>query len=367
MEMKQGIVGRMAEGPFRYQGWPTVCRDENGVLYVAASGYRVAHVCPYGKNVLYISRDDGETWTPPTVINDTAVDDRDGGILPLGDGKLMLTYFHNPMSLTDDLFNSESFQKNHGGKWDYPFYEAMLKYWKTLPPEAELTGSFCRLSRDSGVTWEPAVQAPVSSPHGPVKLRDGRLLWLGKEFHSGLDEYDDKGAIYAVESTDDGKTWQKLGHVDFPAGCTRANIHEPYAIELPDGRIMGALRGQGAEVPFRFCIYTTFSEDGGRTWSAPEALDMAGSPPHMLLHSSGALILSYARRSEPFSERARISYDGGKTFGEEIILSEVAPGDLGYPSTVELSDGSLLTVYYQKLPGDDFCSVLSTRWTLPER
>ena len=281
MQMKHGIVGRIAAGPFRYQGWPTVCRDENGVLYVAASGFRVAHVCPYGKNVLYISRDEGETWTAPAVINDTAVDDRDGGIVSLGGGKLLLTYFHNPMSLTRDMFEGETFQKNHRTKWDYPFYEAMLNYWKTLPPEAEETGSFSRLSRDSGITWEAAVQAPVGSPHGPIKLRDGRLFWLGKEFHYENPAYE-KGRIYAVVSSDDGKTWTKVGSVDFPAGCDSTNIYEPYAVELPDGRIMGALRGQGDAVPFRFCIYTTFSEDGGRTWSAPEPLDMPGSPPHMM-------------------------------------------------------------------------------------
>ena len=33
-------------------------------------------------------------------------------------------------------------------------------------------------------------------------------------------------------------------------------------------------------------------------------------------------------------------------------------GDLGYPATVELSDGSLFTVYYQKVVGYGKCSLL---------
>jgi len=44
---------------------------------------------------------------------------------------------------------------------------------------------------------------------------------------------------------------------------------------------------------------------------------------------------------------------------------------MGYASTVELSDGSLLTAYYQKYREGDKVdkktSFLYTKWTLPER
>ena len=53
--------------------------------------------------------------------------------------------------------------------------------------------------------------------------------------------------------------------------------------------------------------------------------------------------------------------------GAEVIKIEPPSGDHGYPSTVELSDGSLYTVYYQKWPGDDYNSILASRWTLPEK
>jgi len=62
-----------------------------------------------------------------------------------------------------------------------------------------------------------------------------------------------------------------------------------------------------------------------------------------------------------------VSRDLGKTW-EEYILDERSDSyDLGYPSTVELGDGSLLTVYYQHFPGDSYCSILSTRWKLAEK
>ena len=49
-----------------------------------------------------------------------------------------------------------------------------------------------------------------------------------------------------------------------------------------------------------------------------------------------------------------------------MISQEAESDDLGYPSTVELSDGRLLTVYYQILPGDTFASILYTEWELPK-
>ena len=45
-------------------------------------------------------------------------------------------------------------------------------------------------------------------------------------------------------------------------------------------------------------------------------------------------------------------------------VSLIVDGDLGYPATVELSDGSLFTVYYQRVPGDRQDSILYTRWEL---
>ena len=64
---------------------------------------------------------------------------------------------------------------------------------------------------------------------------------------------------------------------------------------------------------------------------------------------------------------ARVSRDGGVTFGEETLIGpEAYIRDQGYPSTVELDGGSLLTVYYQRYEDDPFCSVLYSKWTLDE-
>lgn len=356
--MKEIVVNRSNDSIFRYQGWPTVTKDEHGTLYVACSGHRLAHVCPFGKDLMYISYDDGEAWSSPIIVNDTALDDRDAGILSLGEGKFLLTYFCHPR---DAYVKDRNRLATTFLDFRQELIEGAMRYWEGMDESKNRFGSFVRLSDDGCKTWSEAVRVPVSSPHGPTLLSNGKLLYLGKECYT--EEYEN--AVYAFESSDGGRTWEYLSRVDFPDGCGPRNIHEPYAVELPDGRILGALRGQGDAVEHGFTVYFTVSEDGGKTWTHPAASGICGSPPHMLVHSSGAIVLTYGRRKAPYGERARISRDGGATWGDEIVISSDSPvADLGYPSSVELSDGSILTVYYQRAEGDNFTSILGTRWSI---
>ncbi len=48
-----------------------------------------------------------------------------------------------------------------------------------------------------------------------------------------------------------------------------------------------------------------------------------------------------------------------------MLRDDGPDGDLGYPASVELPDGSLFTVYYQKVRAGEPCSLLWTRWGLP--
>jgi hypothetical protein len=50
----------------------------------------------------------------------------------------------------------------------------------------------------------------------------------------------------------------------------------------------------------------------------------------------------------------------------EITLRTAPNGDLGYPSSVQLDDGSVLTVYYQIAQPGEKTSLLSTHWKLNE-
>ena len=78
-----------------YFAWPTVSRLQNGKIAVVASGFRLAHVCPFGKAVISYSENEGESSTVPAPIIDTPLDDRDAGILAFGESNVIVTSFNN--------------------------------------------------------------------------------------------------------------------------------------------------------------------------------------------------------------------------------------------------------------------------------
>ena len=93
---------------------------------------------------------------------------------------------------------------------------------------------------------------------------------------------------------------------------------------------------------------------------------LCGSPPHLVELDGGEVVTVYGYRKIPFGERARVSFDSGDTWSEEIVLSDDAPmGDLGYPSSVTVGD-DLLTVYYQRRREDSNCGIYATRWNYRE-
>lgn len=353
--MQETIICRITESPFRYIGWPTVTQDEKGVLYVVCSGHRLSHICPFGQNWLFISDDQGASWRGPIIINDTVLDDRDTGLLYRGNGKMMMMAFNHPPKSYDDW---DEIIKNITPKDSLLIAEGMKNYWKVY--EAPY-GSFTKTSLDYGKTWSERRPAPLTSPHGPIELPDGTLLHLGKEFYSGLSI--EKDHIYCAKSKNDGKNWEIIGQVPLPDGLTENNLHEPAMLLLPDGTLLGFIR---VDANNRMTMVKTFSYDGGKTWTKPEKTGYCGAPPHLILTSRGDVLLTYGRRENPFGECVRVSSDGGKTFGEEKYVSYGPNGDLGYPATTELADGSFYTVYYQQVMGDAYPSLVGCRWRMEE-
>jgi hypothetical protein len=238
-----------------------------------------------------------------------------------------------------------------------------IEYLKKIPDTYDTYGSFVKLSEDYGNTWGKAIKVPVTAPHGPILLKNGKLLYVGKEFHSDCEI--GKGDILSYESSDEGKTWKLLSTVKDTKGLPSYIYTEPHSIELANGRILCGIRVQDGD---QITIHLCHSDDGGKTWTEPKPLGNSGSPPHFMLHSTGAVILSYGRREVPYGQRALISYDNGETFTKEITLRDDSMhSDLGYPSSVELDDGSIVTVYYQDgVNGDHYRSLIYTRWNLDE-
>ncbi len=361
---------------FKYNGWPTVCRDERGVLYAVASSMRMSHVDPAGKNCMYVSFNEGKTWTKPIVVNDSYVDDRDTGICYMGGGKMIMSWFSvAPQNYMDHLQEYDWFDPV-----DLALAKGYSDSWKLLDPDyyKSLTGSFVRMSDDYGVTWSEPVRVPVTAPHGPCVCSDGTLVYMGNVMDRNrkprLDENGNpvRFPVTVYTSRDGGYNWELAGEVPDGVGyagnaITSTHTFEPHVVELPSGRLLGAIRTHSVEMDPEFTVFTTYSDDKGKTWSPPKGIGVDGSPPHLMVHSSGAVICSYSCRTEGVRcERAAVSYDDGETWSEDYALDHRIGNqkDMGYPASVELSDGSILTVYYQANPGQGWTNINCTRWRL---
>lgn len=323
----------------RYIGWPTVCRTQKGRLLTAFSGDRDQHVCPWGKSQLVVSDDDGKTWSAPVTVNCTPLDDRDTGLVETPQGTLLLTWF-----------TSVAFDR----KPEYA--QSSLK--ATPDVRRQWLGYWTRRSTDGGVTWQDPVRMATTAPHGSIVLRDGRLMQVGT-IGGG------ETGLAAETSTDDGLSWQVIGAIPIPAEENYKHYHEPHVAQRADGTLIALFRYQ-PEDKEQHVMRQSESADGGRTWTRTRSTGIWGYPPHLLVLADGRMVVTYGRRKEPFSERACVSTDGGATWdtANEITLCDAVSTDHGYPSSVQLADGSILTVYYQD-PGPDKDTCLwSTHWRL---
>lgn len=360
-KMREGVIYKNA-GLFGYAAWPTVGRLSDGRLMATFSAGRIMHVCPFGKTVACYSYDEGKSWTSPFAVADTPFDDRDGGIAVKGK-QVLITTFNNTFSFQ----RAENARRGDGAVKD------IIENYIKLNENADnsLVGSWVYVSEDGGNTFPVGYRMPITAPHGPIVLRDGRYFYVGRSF-SVEDKYLEKGVyreflpegIYYMTS-EDGYNWTKpqpipIKAVDGDLWC------EPCAFEREDGGISVLVRVQRfspAIGPLR--TYQTDCSADGKEWSEPRDLGLLASPPHVMRHSSGALVCVVGRREKPYAEQAIISRDDGKTWSEPINLSPKAvSGDMGYPSSAELSDGSILTAFYGSEKENEKSNISFVVWKL---
>lgn len=343
---------RVISQPDLYCGWPTLARRSNGQLMLVWSGGREAHVCPFGRVEWMLSHDEGKTWTWPRTLLDSATDDRDAGVLETAEGTLLAT-----------TFTSEAWESvfDRAQNWDAEKTERWQAVRRRLPDEARKAelGTWMIRSTDGGLSWSSRYRVPVNSPHGPVQLKDGRLLYAGVAL------WETPRRVGVAHSRDDGQTWEWLGDIEARDGDDTTNYHELHAVEAADGRIIAQIRNHNTQS--RYETLQTHSDDGGKTWATPYSIGVWGYPSHLLRLKDDRLLMSYGHRRAPVGNLARLSDDGGRSWSEPLTISDDATStDLGYPSTVQLSDGSLLSVWYEKLEGSTNAVLRQAHWRLEE-
>ena len=351
----------ISKQPEYYNGWSTVARRQNGDLWLAWSGGRESHICPFGQVHTMVSRDEGASWSWPRVLLDGPIDNRDAGVLETQKGTLIVTTFSS-LAYEEQFKNGKAFMRHTDKGWETDALSIERKAkWTAAHARstdekrsAEL-GEWCMRSSDGGLSWSSRIKTEVNSPHGPIALSDGRLFYAGKQLWTA------EKRVGVAESLDDGVTWKWLSEIPLRKGDIQA-YHELHAVEAANGTLVVQIRNHNTE--HKGWTLQTESTDGGRSWSEPHPICF-GLPSHLLKLRDGRLLMTYGYRRKPYGNRARLSEDHGATWSEEMVVSEDgADGDLGYPSTVELSGGAFLTVWYQSNPETRRAILRQAKWRL---
>ena len=155
-------------------------------------------------------------------------------------------------------------------------------------------------------------------------------------------------------SNDKGDSWHNWGTIAIdPAGIN--DYTEPSLLRLPDGRLISMLRMHQIprmDPPGGY-LHITISEDYGSTWSLPRRTKLWGYPADLINLQDGRVLCVYGRRRYPDpGVRGCVSEDGVTWKPEDEFIVRAVPDlppalmHIGYPSTVQRDDGTIVTVYH---------------------
>ncbi|MBP6507632.1 MAG: exo-alpha-sialidase [Opitutaceae bacterium] len=346
--------------PDYYCAWPSLVRAHNGDLLLAFCR-TVEHLYPAGAIVTMRSTDNGDTWSGPVVAYDTPIDDRECGLMVLPDGRIVMhvwSTFWKAESFT--ALPPEAYPPEYISAWvaqvNSPHYRAA----------AHRHGGWTIVSHDHGLTWAAPSPGP-DSVHGGLALTDGSLLTAAYRNNGGN--------IGICAATRPEGPWRQIAIVACPTPDTHY-FGEPHMVQLPSGRILLMIRYTARQYDDRrddLHLWESYSDDQGRTWAAPFRTPLLGFPPHLLVLHDGRSLCTYGYRRVPFGERAALSRDGITWAANEVLTLRDDNGnhDLGYPASIELTPGVILSVYYQKPafnPADIHqhkACIASTLWHVP--
>jgi len=207
-------------------------------------------------------------------------------------------------------------------------------------------------SYDRGRTWKGPFNFPMLGQTAIMARTDylvnGRraaMVFLTAAKAGGRE-----GRPFAARTNDGGLHWEFVAWVapDPKEGFTIM----PSSVRLSKTEILTTVRHEDSLREGPNWIDAYLSRDNGNTWGflnrpVADTGDKSGNPPSLSRLKDGRLAIAYGYRSQPSSIRARISNNGGRSWGPEMMLRDGgATWDVGYTRNIERPDGRIVTVYY---------------------
>lgn len=274
------------------------------------------------------SDDNGKTWSKPRFVIDSQSRD-----LVLPRSVIVGNFWTDPLGRLWFFFDQSM---NH--------YDGRSGTWYIISenPDAD------------NPTWsEPKRIWHGSVLNKPTVLANGEWLLpvefpnIRSKLPNAFPELADERGANTLVSSDNGKTWERRGKVTFPS----SSWDEHQFVELKDGRIwMTARTNKG---PMQ-----SFSADGGRTWSEPEAATFAHPVArfHVSRLASGKIMLiKHGETIDTFDQGGRrnaglrtklsawISEDEGQSWKGGLMLDERT--GVSYPDGFQGPDGMIYVTY----------------------
>jgi len=204
-------------------------------------------------------------------------------------------------------------------------------------------------SYDRGHSWKGPFRLPLFGQNG-IAARTDYVVNGPHDCHlflTAAKSNSREGRLICVRTADGGKSWKLVSFIGpEPGGYSIM----PSTVRLSPRDLLTTVRRLEEGPPRRSWIEAWKSTDDGTSWSllnepAPDTGE--GNPPHLLRLADGRLCLTYGIRAKPFGIFARLSRDGGTTWGQPIVLRDDGGGrDIGYPRSVQRPDGKVVAIYY---------------------
>jgi len=228
-------------------------------------------------------------------------------------------------------------------------------------PHRQVLRAWVSRSSDGGKTWTVGGSFPAAPqtaagrdneliPFGNVRVAADGSLCAACYLRKG-----DARECYLARSNDDGRNWTEVTPLN-------PNGNETDILHLGGGRWLAASREFREKRDVHIELFA--SGDDARTWQRgmPLSLPMQVTG-NLTLLSDGRVLASYGNRCwNNFGVDVRLSDDKGETWSPPIRIADCPRPDCGYPSSVQLADGSVVTAYYTQVSEDFHYEMRVASW-----